>query len=169
MECQCVSSKSLIKQRGNIGLFEGNFVKKPAEERLKPWNGYSLFSLLPKLFSFFSWNCYYHLVFKVSGVDILRTVYRKYCSCDEQATIQRLDNVVVRSQRRSTYSNVVLTLIPQRQNYNVAPAMPRRWIKSSTQNTLWVLYWQRYYKVEIATSNSKRFFDVDLMPSNLQP
>ena len=127
---------------------------------------YSRFFL--SFFHFFH-ETYYHLVFKVSGVDIWRTVYRKYCSCDKQATIQRLDNVVVRSQRRSTYSNVVFTLMPQRQNYNVAPAMPRRWIKSSTQNTLWMLYWQRYYKVEIATSNSKRFFDVDLMPSNLQP
>ena len=104
---------------------------------------YSRFFL--SFFHFFH-ETYYHLVFKVSGVDIWRTVYRKYCSCDKQATIQRLDNVVVRSQRRSTYSNVVLTLMPQRQNYNVAPAMPRRWIKSSTQNTLWMLYWQRYYK-----------------------
>ena len=64
--------------------------------------------------------------------------------------------------------NVVVTLILQRQNYNVAAVLHQLWIVCSTHGALWIMHWQRCCNVEIATSDSHPLHNIDITTSNSQ-
>ena len=65
-------------------------------------------------------------------------------------------------------NNVVVALMPQRQNCRIAPKLPQHCVVNLTHGVLWMLYWQRWCNVEIATSNLKCLHNLNTTTSNSQ-
>ena len=64
---------------------------------------------------------------------------------------------------------VAATLMPQRQNCNVAPTFSQRLVVGLTHVVvLWLLYWPRCLNVKIATSYSQRLHNLDSTTSDSQ-